>query len=69
MGDNLNIQQAKEAYIKECHEIGAMPRMVTYMTFDNYSEQYTISNTQDGDIADLQPNGFVLRMHWNSPKN
>jgi len=69
MTDNLNIQDAKEAYIKECHKVGVMPRMVTYMTFDNYSEQYTIGNTKDGDIADLQPNGFVLRMHWNSQKN
>ena len=69
MSDNLNIQDAKEAYIKECHAVGAMPRMVTYMTFDKYSEQYTIGNTRDGDIADLQPNGFVLRMHWNKPKS
>lgn len=69
MSDTLNIQDAKEAYIKECHEVGAMPRMVTYMTFDKYSEQYTIGNTRDGDIADLQPNGFVLRMHWNKPKS
>ena len=69
MDDNLNIQQAKEAYIKECHDLGVMPRSVTYMTFDNYSEQYTIGNSRDGDIADLQPNGFVLRMPWNSPKN
>ena len=69
MSDNLNIQDAKEAYIKECHAVGAMPRMVTYMTFDRYSEQYTIGNTRDGDIADLQPNGFVLRMHWNKPKS
>ena len=69
MDDTLNIQQAKEAYIKECHDLGVMPRSVTYMTFDNYSEQYTIGNSRDGDIADLQPNGFVLRMHWNSPKN
>jgi|TARA_R100000455_G_scaffold8124_1_gene3277 hypothetical protein len=69
MTDNLNIQDAKEAYIKECHEVGAMPRMVTYMTFDKISELYTIGNTKDGDIADLQPNGFVQRMHWNKPKS
>lgn len=68
MTDNLNIQDAKEAYIKECHEVGAMPRMVTYMTFDKYSEQYTVGNTTDGDVADLYPNGSVVRMHWNLPK-
>ena len=69
MSDNLNIQDAKEAYIKECHEVGAMPRMVTYMTFDKYNELYTIGNTRDGDIADLQPNGFVRNMHWNKPQS
>ena len=46
-----------------------MPRMVTYMTFDKHSELYTIGNTRDGDIADLQPNGFVKNMHWNKPNS
>ena len=69
MSDNLNIQDAREAYIKECHKVGAMPRMVTYMTFDKYSELYTIGNTRDGAIADLQPNGFVKNMHWNKPNS
>ena len=69
MSDTLNIQDAREAYIKECHKVGAMPRMVTYMTFDKYSELYTIGNTRDGDIADLQPNGFVKNMHWNKPNS
>ena len=69
MSDNLNIQDARETYIKECHKVGAMPRMVPYMTFDKHSELYTIGNTRDGDIADLQPNGFVKNMHWNKPQS
>ena len=68
MSDDLNIDQARYAYIKECHEVGAMPRTVTYMTFDKISELYTIGNTKDGDIADLQPNGSGRRMHWNPSK-
>lgn len=64
----MNIEKAKEAYLEECHKLGAMPRFVEYMTFDKYSEQYTIGNSKDGEIADLQPNGFVLRMHWNTTK-
>ncbi|MAK54369.1 MAG: hypothetical protein CML17_00715 [Pusillimonas sp.] len=64
----MNIDEAKKSYMEECNKVGAMPRFVTYMTYDQYSEQYTIGNTKDGDVADLQPNGAVLRMHWNAPK-
>ena len=45
MSGDLNIDQARYAYIKECHEVGAMPRTVTYMTFDKISELYSIGNT------------------------
>tara|TARA_R100001163_G_scaffold33057_1_gene25631 strand:- start:3649 stop:3846 length:198 start_codon:yes stop_codon:yes gene_type:complete len=64
----MDIEKAKKAYMEECNKLGTMPRFVSYMTYDQYSEQYTIGNTTDGDVADLQPNGFVLRMHWNVPK-
>ena len=60
----MNIDQAKASYVDECNKVGKLPRPVSYMTFDKYSEQYTIGNRSDGDIADLQPNGFVIRMHW-----
>jgi len=64
----MNIDQAKTSYVDECNKVGKLPRPVSYMTFDKYSEQYTIGNRSDGDIADLQPNGFVIRMHWNVNK-
>ncbi|HAB37216.1 MAG TPA: hypothetical protein DCE52_04285 [Rhodobacteraceae bacterium] len=60
----MNIDQAKRSYIDECNKVGKLARPVSYMTFDKYSEQYTIGNRSDGDIADLQPNGNVIRMHW-----
>ena len=64
----MDIEKAKRAYMEECNKVCAMPRFVSYMTYDQYSEQYTLGNTTDGDVADLQPNGAVLRMHWNAPK-
>ena len=64
----VNFEEAKLAYIKECHAVGAMPCMVTAMTYDPYSEQYTLSNPKDGEFADLYPNGTVVRMHWNIRK-
>ena len=64
----MDIEKAKRAYMEECNKVGALPRFVSYMTYDQYSEQYTLGNTTDGDVADLQPNGAGLRMHWNAPK-
>lgn len=62
----MNIEDAKRFYIQECHDIGLIPVPVTYMTYDHYSEKYTLGNDKDGDFADLEPNGKVVAMHWNT---
>ena len=67
-GGAMDFQKAKMSYIKECHKIGLIPLMVSSMTYDKYSDQYTIGNSKDGDFADLHPDGKVIRMHWNTPK-
>ena len=59
----MNFEEAKMAYIMECKNVGKMPRIVTTMTWDRISEQYTLSN-KDGDFADIRPDGQVIRMHW-----
>ena len=65
MDGEMNIEKAKMAYIQECHKLGAMPHSVSYMTYDPYSEKYTLGNTTQGDFADLEPDGRVVTMHWN----
>jgi|TARA_B100001094_G_scaffold107757_1_gene103758 hypothetical protein len=59
----MNFDEAKMAYIMECRKVGKLPEIVTTMIWDRISEQYTLSN-KDGDIADLEPNGRVIRMDW-----
>ena len=46
----MNIEKAKQAYLDECHKIGKVPQHVTYMTYDQYSEKYTLGNESDGDF-------------------
>ena len=53
----MNIEKAKQAYLDECHKIGKVPQHVTYMTYDQYSEKYTLGNESDGDFVDMYPNG------------
>ena len=64
MGE-LTFDKAKEAYISECQKVGLVPLHVTTMIYDKYSEKYTLSNSENGDFADLEPNGRVCAMHWN----
>ena len=33
----MDIEKAKRAYMEECNKVGAMPRFVSYMTYDQYS--------------------------------
>jgi hypothetical protein len=65
----MNIEKAKDSYIRECHKVGKVPLIVSSMTYDKISEQYTLSNSRDGEFADLSPDGSVLRMHWNGGPN
>ena len=61
----MNLEKAKQAYLDECQKIGKVPQHVTYMTYDQYSEKYTLGNESDGDFVDMYPNGSVTAMHWN----
>jgi hypothetical protein len=64
----MDIQKAKTSYVSECQKVGLVPLMVSSITYDKYSDQYTIGNSKDGDFADLHPDGTVIRMHWNTSK-
>lgn len=65
---DLTFDKAKEAYIYECQKVGLVPLHVTTMVYDKYSEKYTLSNSENGDFADLEPNGRVCAMHWNTTR-
>jgi hypothetical protein len=67
MGE-LTFDKAKESYIFECQKVGLVPLHVTTMVYDKYSEKYTLSNSENGDFADLEPNGRVCAMHWNTTR-
>ena len=62
----MNLDEARTAYNLECHKLGKVPLLVASLTYDRISEQYTLSNSKDGDFADLDAGGKVLRMHWNT---
>jgi len=62
----MNLDEARKAYNLECNKVGKAPLLVTSLSYDRISEQYTLSNSKDGDFADLDAGGKVLRMHWNT---
>jgi len=64
----LNLAKAKQAYIDECHKVGLVPQHVTYMTYDHYTEKYTLGNDTNGDFVDMYPNGTITAMHWNTKR-